>query len=188
MVPSRPPDGMRGDAGRPTAVGHHADGTYTPPVRLLDRLGTPWQVLVKEISAFGVVGVVNLFIDVGLFNLLHFRVGLGPTTSNVLSAGVATTISYFANRHWSFSHRARTGLRREYTLFIVINLVALGISSLVIAFTYYVISATDPFALNVAKILGIGIGTVFRFWSYKRYVFPPHEQPVAAQAGSASED
>ncbi len=52
---------------------------------LLDRLGTPWRVLAKEISAFGVVGVVNLFVDVGLFNLLHFRVGLGPTTSNIIS-------------------------------------------------------------------------------------------------------
>ena len=152
----------------------------------VDRFTTPWRVLLKEISAFGVVGLVNLFIDIGLFNLLHFRVGLGPTTSNIVSAGVATTISYFANRHWSFSHRARTGLRREYTLFIVINLVALGISSVVIAFTYYVISATDPFALNVAKIVGIGIGTVFRFWSYKRWVFPPHPEVVEpAQAGTA---
>lgn len=157
-------------------------------MRLLDRLGTPWQVLVKEISAFGVVGIVNLFIDVGLFNLLHFTVGLGPTTSNVLSAGVATTISYFANRHWSFSHRARTGLRREYTLFIVINLIALGISSVVIAFTFYVLGATDPFALNVAKVTGIGIGTVFRFWSYKRYVFPPHQETVTAQAGAGPAD
>lgn len=152
----------------------------------VDRFTTPWRVLLKEISAFGVVGLVNLFIDIGLFNLLHFRVGLGPTTSNIVSAGVATTISYFANRHWSFSHRARTGLRREYTLFIVINLIALGISSVVIAFTYYVISATDPFALNVAKIVGIGIGTVFRFWSYKRWVFPAHPGVVEpAQAGTA---
>jgi len=156
---------------RPGEAGH--EGTYTPPVRLLDRLGTPWHVLAKEVSAFGVVGVVNLFVDIGLFNLLHFRIGLGPTTSNVLSAGVATTISYFANRHWSFSHRARTGLRREYSLFIVINLIALGLSSVVVAFTYYVVSATDPLTLNVAKVAGIGIGTVFRFWSYKRHVFPP---------------
>lgn len=170
------------------ARGARGNATYTPAVRLPDRLGTPWQILVKEVSAFGVVGVLNLFVDVGLFNLLHFRIGLGPTTSNVLSAAVATTISYFANRHWSFSHRARTGLRREYTLFIVINLIALGISSVVIAFTYYVLDATDPFALNVAKVVGIGIGTIFRFWSYKRYVFPPHQEPVAAQAGAAPSD
>ena len=152
---------------------------------LLDRFGTPWRLLVKEISAFGVVGLINLFIDVGLFNLLHFQLGLGPTTSNVISTGVATTISYFGNRHWSFSHRARTGLRREYTMFFVINLIALGIGSLVIAFTYYVIGTHDPFALNVAKVVGIGIGTVLRFWSYKRWVFPAHQEPaVAAQAGS----
>jgi putative flippase GtrA len=160
--------------------------TYTRSVRLLDRLSTPWHVLAKEISAFGVVGVVNLFVDVGLFNLLHFRVGLGPTTSNALSAAVATTISYFANRHWSFSHRARTGLRREYTLFIVINLLALGISSVVVAFTYYALGATDPFALNVAKVVGIAIGTVFRFWSYKRYVFPPHADAATAQVGAGA--
>jgi putative flippase GtrA len=145
-------------------------------------------VLLKEISAFGVVGVINLFVDVGLFNLVHFRIGLGPTTSNIISTAVATTISYFANRHWSFSHRARTGLRREYVLFFVINLIALGISSIVIAVTYYVVGATTPFALNVAKVVGIGIGTVFRFWSYKRYVFPPPAEPVAAQAGASAED
>jgi putative flippase GtrA len=152
-------------------------------VRLLDRLGTPWHVLAKEISAFGVIGVINLFVDVGLFNLLHFRAGLGPTTSNVISASVATTISYFGNRHWSFSHRARTGLRREYALFVVINVLALGISSVVVAFTYYVAGATSPVGLNVAKVLGIAIGTVFRFWSYKRYVFPPVRLPVGVEAG-----
>lgn len=159
---------------------------YTPPVSLLDRFSTPWRVLAKEISAFGVVGLVNLFIDIGLFNLLHFQAGVGPTSSNIVSTGVATTISYFANRHWSFSHRARTGLRREYTLFFLINLIALGIGSLVIAFTYYVIDTQDPFALNVAKVVGIGIGTVLRFWSYKRWVFPPHQEPVAAQPGGGS--
>jgi putative flippase GtrA len=169
----------------PDRAGPYSRLNYTPPVSLLDKLGTPWRVLLKEISAFGVVGLVNLFIDIGLFNLLHFQAGVGPTTSNIVSTGVATTISYFANRHWSFSHRARTGLRREYTLFFVINLVALGIGSLVIAFTYYVIDTQDPFALNVAKIAGIGIGTVLRFWSYKRWVFPPHRETVDATGPAA---
>jgi putative flippase GtrA len=153
-------------------------------VDLLDRLGPSYRLLLKELSAFGVLGVINLFIDLGLFNLLHFQLGVGPTTSNIVSTGVATTISYFGNRHWSFSHRARTGLRREYTLFFVINLVALGIGSLVIAFTYYVIGTHDPFALNVAKIIGIGIGTVLRFWSYKRWVFPAPKEPEPASSAS----
>ncbi len=159
-----------------------AHAPYTAPVRLLrrllDRFTTPWHVLLKEMSAFGVVGAVNLFVDVGLFNLLHFRVGLGPTTSNVLSTGTATTISYFGNRHWSFSHRARTGLRREYSLFILINLLALALSSVVVAGSFYVLGLTSPLALNAAKFVGIALGTVFRFWSYKRWVFPPHPEPA----------
>jgi putative flippase GtrA len=56
----------------------------------------------------------------------------------------------------------------------------------VIAFTYYVVGATSPFDLNVAKVIGIGIGTIFRFWSYKRWVFPPHPEVVGAQAGASA--
>lgn len=138
---------------------------------MVARIGTPWQVLVKEVSAFGVVGAVNVVVDTGVFNASHFWLGLGPTTSNVISTGIATTLSYFANRHWSFSHRARTGLRREYTLFFLLNAVALGMSVVCIDFTFYLLGMTSPLAVNVAKFVGLGMGTVFRFWSYKRWVF-----------------
>lgn len=143
------------------------------PRTLLDRIGTPWQVLVKELSAFGVVGLVNLFVDIGLFNALHFGVGIGPLTAKVISTSVATTSAYFMNRHWSFSHRARTGLAREYTLFFVLNGIALVMGLVVLALTRYGFGLTDKLSLNLANLAGIGIGTIFRFWSYKRWVFPP---------------
>lgn len=142
-------------------------------MRTLGRVGTPWQILAKELSAFGVVGAVNVVVDTGVFNACHFWLGLGPTTSNVISTGIATTLSYFANRHWSFSHRARTGLRREYTLFFLLNGVALAMSLVCIDFTFYLLGLTSPLAVNVAKFVGLGLGTVFRFWSYKRWVFLP---------------
>lgn len=141
----------------------------------LTRIRTPWRILLKELSAFGVIGVLNVFVDTGLFNACHFALGLGPTTSNGISTGVATTVSYFANRHWSFSHRARTGLRREYLLFFLLNGIALGMSLACIDVTYYLLSYTSPVALNTAKFIGLGFGTVFRFWSYKRWVFLPNE-------------
>jgi putative flippase GtrA len=140
----------------------------------LDRLGTPGQVLAKELSAFGVVGVINLFVDIGLFNALHFGVGIGPLTSKVISTTVATTSAYFMNRHWSFSHRARTGLAREYTLFFLLNGVALVMGVAVLGAARYGFGLTDKLSLNVANLMGIGVGTIFRFWSYKRWVFPPH--------------
>ena len=145
---------------------------------LLDRAGSPWQVLAKELSAFGVVGVVNLFVDIGLFNLMHFGVGLGPLTSKVISTSVATTSAYFMNRHWSFSHRARTGLAREYTLFFLLNGVALAMGLVVLGMTRYGFGLTDKLSLNVANLIGIGVGTMFRFWSYKRWVFPPQAEAL----------
>ena len=139
--------------------------------KLASELNTTWRILVKELSAFGVVGFINLFVDIGLFNVLHGGLGLGPTTSTVLSTGVATTCAYFMNRHWSFSHRARSGLAREYTLFFGLNGIALLMGIAVLDFTYYILDRTDPTSYNLAKILGIGIGTIFRFWAYKRWVF-----------------
>lgn len=152
----------------------------------LDRIGTPWHVLLKELSAFGLVGVINLFVDIGLFNALHFGVGIGPLTSKVISTGVATTSAYFLNRHWSFSHRARTGLAREYTLFFLLNGVALVMGVLVLGAARYGLGFTDKLSLNIANLVGIGFGTVFRFWSYKRWVFPPHRDATSASVQRAA--
>ena len=153
---------------------------------LLDRAGSPWQVLAKELSAFGVVGVVNLFVDIGLFNLMHFGVGLGPLTSKVISTSVATTSAYFMNRHWSFSHRARTGLAREYTLFFLLNGVALAMGLVVLGMTRYGFGLTDKLSLNVANLIGIWVGTMFRFWSYKRWVFPPQAEALVGSEARAA--
>jgi len=150
-------------------------------VALLARLTTPWQLIIKELSAFGVVGVINFCIDLGIFNLLHFHYGVGVLTSKIISTTISTTLSYFMNRHWSFSHRARTGLRREYLLFFVLNVIALLIALAVLAVVHYGLGFDDTLSLNIANIIGVGIGTVFRFWSYKRWVFLSHDRIAAAR-------
>jgi putative flippase GtrA len=159
----------------------HPPRLYTDRVALLARLTTPWQLIVKELSAFGVVGAVNFCVDLGIFNLLHFHYGVGVLTSKIVSTSISTTLSYFMNRHWSFSHRARTGLRREYLLFFVLNVIALLIALGVLAIVHYGLGFNDTLSLNVANIVGVGIGTVFRFWSYKRWVFLSHDRIAGAR-------
>jgi putative flippase GtrA len=167
-----------------------ARDTYTPPVSFVRglpaRISTPWHILRKELSAFGVVGVVNLFLDIGLFNALHFGIGIGPLTSKVISTAVATSSAYFMNRHWSFSHRARTGLAREYSLFFVLNGVALVMGLIVLGATRYGLGLTDKVSINAANLVAIGIGTVFRFWSYKRWVFPAAQPAVLTEERAAA--
>ena len=143
--------------------------TSLRPAGLREHLRSSWRILLKEVSAFGVIGAVAFVIDIGLFALLAKH---GALKAKFVSTIASTTFAYFGNRHWSFSHRARTSIGRETSFFFGINLVTLVFSELAIAlFVYgfdYAHTSTMVFAVNIATI---GLGTAFRFWAYKRFVF-----------------
>ena len=136
---------------------------------LREHVRSSWRILLKEIAAFGVVGAVGFAIDVTLFNVFFHD---GQIVAKTISTVVATTVTYFGNRHFSFSHRARSGIGRETSIFLGINVITLIFSLLVIAlFSYPLHFKPHLFAMHVVNIATIGIGTLFRFWSYKRFVF-----------------
>ena len=149
--------------------------------------------LLHEIAKFGVVGIGAFVIDIGLFNLLRFAGGEGPMydrplTAKVVSVVVATTFAYFGNRYWTFRHRGRTSFGREYVLFFVLNGVGLAISVGCLWFSHYALGLTSALADNIsANVVGIALGTMFRFWSYRRWVFPDDAEAAdeAAIATSA---
>jgi putative flippase GtrA len=128
-----------------------------------------WRILLKEITAFGLIGALSLIIDLGLYNLLA---GNGWLKAKLVSTVVATLFAYFGNRHLSFSHRARTTLGRETSYFFGINLVTLVFSELILGlFAYPLNQRSDHVVMNVVNLVTIGLGTIFRFWGYKRFVF-----------------
>ena len=128
--------------------------------------------LVRELMKFGVVGGVAFVVDVGLFNLLLHATDK-PLTSKTISTVVATTVAYLGNRHWTFRRRSRSGVRREYTLFFLLNGVGLVIALTCLAISHYLLGFTGRVADNIAaNVVGLALGTAFRFWSYRRWVFP----------------
>lgn len=145
--------------------------------------------LAREATKFGIVGLVALVVDVGLFNLLRFAGGEGPLydkplTAKVVSVVAATVVAYAGNRFWTFRHRARTGYAREYLLFFVLNGVGLAISVGCLWISHYLLDLRGPLADNIsANVIGLGLGTLFRFWSYRRWVFTeqPEDDELTAQ-------
>jgi putative flippase GtrA len=128
--------------------------------------------LARELMKFGVVGSVAFVVDVGLFNLM-LHLTEKPLTSKTVSTVVATTVAYAGNRTWTFRRRAHTGVRREYVLFFLLNGVGLAIALACLAVSHYVLDLTSRLADNIAaNVVGLALGTMFRFWSYRRYVFP----------------
>ena len=127
--------------------------------------------LVRELMKFGVVGGFAFLVDIGLFNLLLHATDK-PLTSKTISAVVATTVAYIGNRHWTFRRRERSGVRREYTLFFLLNGVGLVIALACLAISHYLLDFTGRLADNIAANgVGLALATTFRFWSYRRWVF-----------------
>jgi len=139
-----------------------------------------------ELAKFGTIGAISYVIDVGIFNALRFASDEGllhdkPLTAKAISVAVATTFAYFGNRFWTFKHRARTSFRREYVLFFALNGVAMGIALFCLWMSHYVLNYTTPLADNIsANVIGLVLGTVFRFWGYRKWVFL--EQPQSSDS------
>jgi putative flippase GtrA len=146
-----------------------------------------WRLLARELSGFGVVGAVCFVIDLGLFQLLYAHTSIGAVLAKLASTVVATTVAYVGNRYWSFSHRARTGLRREYALFLLINGATLLLGLAVVAFVRHGLDQRSALVLQIANVGSIALGTVVRYVGYRQWVFPasaaaPAHQPPAPAA------
>jgi putative flippase GtrA len=143
--------------------------------------------LVRELMKFGVVGGFAFVVDIGVFNLLLHATDK-PLTSKTISTVVATTVSYAGNRSWTFRRRSKSTVRREYALFFFLNAVGLLIALTCLWVSHYLLGFTSTLADNIAaNVVGLGLGTAFRFWSYRRWVFP-ELLPEAAAEGSLPAD
>ena len=151
---------------------------------VLRQLREKYDVVAREAAKFGAVGAANTVLDFAVFNALVFGLGVAPLRSKVGSTVVAATSSYLMNRYWTFRHRENQAVKREYTVFFALNAVALGMSLAIIAFVRYGLGLDGPLALNAANVVAIGFGTLFRFWSYRKFVWlAPAAVETAAEEG-----
>jgi putative flippase GtrA len=132
----------------------------------------------REASGFAAAGAFGLLVDIGGYNAL---VHLGengllddqPLVAKTISLVAGTTVAYFGNRFWTYRDRPRGRMLKEYSLYMALSSVALGIALVCLAVSRYVMGLTSPAADNVsANVIGLALGSLFRFLSYRRYVFP----------------
>jgi putative flippase GtrA len=158
----------------------------TARVPLLDHARGAIDVLVREMLKFGLVGAVAFVIDFGGYNLLVYGphllglVGEGttegilhdkPLTAKIISAVAATLVAWLGNRLWTFRHRRNRQASHELALFLFFNAVAMVISVVCLGLSRYVLGLDSQLSDNLTNIFGIAIGTLFRFWSYRKFVF-----------------
>ncbi|MDA8321814.1 MAG: GtrA family protein [Actinomycetota bacterium] len=137
------------------------------------RLYERFRQLIHEGAKFGIIGIVGVVI----YNLVdNALLSLGPLKAATVAVIVTTLISYVANRYWSFRHRERTTVPRETVLFFALNGFGLLIQWAVVGFTYYGLGETGKLANFIANNIGIVLGTLFRFWSYRKWVWASKDE------------
>lgn len=125
-----------------------------------------------EFAKFAVVGVTGVLITNAVYGLLFMHLRMGPVTSATIATAAAAIATYLGNRYWSFRTRQRTGVVREIVVFAVLNGIGLLIQDATVGSGYYLLHLGHG---NLAGLVmlnaGIALATLFRFWSYRRFVW-----------------
>jgi putative flippase GtrA len=156
----------------------------------LRRLHSAVDVVYREMAKFGAVGLLAFVVDLYIYNVL--RTGIWPISdaplhdkpllSKVISVAVATVVAWLGNRYWTFRHRRRSAPRAEFVLFVVMNIGGLVIALGCLWFSHYLLDLTSPLADNISgNVIGLGLGTLFRFWAYRQFVFTELRQPTGSR-------
>lgn len=136
--------------------------------------------LLGQFGRFGAIGTVGLVVDFGIFNLLlntvfaPETVAGGPLYAKLTSASVAILANWLGNRYWTFrEHRGRQ-LWREAFQFALVSVGGMLIGLGALWVSHYLLGFTSRLADNVASnVVGLALGTAFRFLLYRHWVFRP---------------
>lgn len=133
-----------------------------------DRIGHQLHETLK----FGAVGGFGVIVNMIVFNICRDHMGLASVRSSVISTAVAIVVTYLGNRYWAFRHRTSKDTRRQFVLFMVFSGVGMAIEAGTVAISHYWLGHPSLLADNIAKyVVGLPLGTLFRFWSYRTWVF-----------------
>lgn len=144
------------------------------------------RLLSREVLSFLGVGGTGYVVDVAAFNILRSAPVLSavdPADARVLAVGVAMIVTYLGNRWITWRDVDSAGRRREVGLFVLFNVIGLGFSVVTLLISHDLMGLTSRLADNIsANVVGLALGTCFRYWSYKRFVFttPPVPEPLPA--------
>lgn len=150
-------------------------------------VGIGSRLLTREVVTFLAVGAAGYGVDVTAFNLLLSRgplAGHDPSLARTAAVGAAMCVTYAGNRTLTWRAHPHRNRRREVLLFVLFNIVGFGLSVATLAISHDLLGLTSRTADNIsANVIGLALGTAFRFLTYKHFVFTvPHSDIVTATA------
>lgn len=141
--------------------------------------------LSREVAEFAAVGGIGVLVNLAVFNLVRNSTELPVVRCSMIATAVAIIFNYIGFRYFTYRDRDKTRPPREFTLFLVFSTAGLVIENGLLYVATYGFDWDTPLQNNIFKFLGIGMASLFRFWSYRSWVFravPAAARPAAAPA------
>ncbi|WP_309138617.1 GtrA family protein [Nocardia cyriacigeorgica] len=148
------------------------------------------RTALRQGGAFLVVGAIGFLVDAGTYNLLVFWGGEGvlyhaPLPAKIIAIVVATVVTYFGNKWWTFSHKKTDNPGREYLLYALFNVIAIGLQLGCLGFSRYILDLSSPLSDNISgTLIGQIVAVVFRYWAYDKFVFTGKTEPAPQRVGA----
>jgi putative flippase GtrA len=122
--------------------------------------------LIIKFLKFGVVGASGVVIDFGFTFLGKEILKIQKYIANAIGFTIAATCNYFLNRWWTF-HSNNPDIGIEYTRFLFISIIGLGINTAVI----WLLVSKKNLNFYFSKLLAIAIVTIWNFILNLIYTF-----------------
>jgi putative flippase GtrA len=149
--------------------------------KLVGLARSTYDKLVRYALKFGVIGLLGYVVDVGIFNLLRLGfAGEGhflqqPIGAKITSVAIATLVTWFGNRYWTFREHRRKNFLLELFEFTVVAIGGLLIGLLCLWISHYLLGFQTLLADNIStNFIGLFLGTAFRFLLYRYWVYGHH--------------
>lgn len=124
----------------------------------------------KSFSRFSVVGLINTFIDFGIFVFLFYVAGFSGVSAHICAFFVALSNSFVFNALWTFKNLKRDQLIKQVSAFIIVGLIGLALSTPVVKYLSFWI---HPLLAKVAAMF------VSFTWNYiGSWIFVFKDEPL----------
>ncbi|MER5495492.1 GtrA family protein [Streptomyces sp. NPDC002454] len=133
----------------------------------------------REVLKFGAVGGAGIVVNLLVFNLVRTVSDLPVVRAGIIATMVAIAFNYVGFRYFTYRDRDKSGRTREMGLFLLFSAVGLVIENGILYTATYGFGWDTPLQSNFFKFFGIGVATLFRFWSYRTWVFRTLPGPAA---------
>ncbi|WMT41672.1 GtrA family protein [Paenibacillus sp. D2_2] len=127
----------------------------------------------RSFIIFGLVGIVNTGVDVGVFALLTWW-QLPWLIAQVFAYGCGVMNSFLMNRKWTFKQQG--ALTKGLLRFVLLNLVTLGVTSACMLLMHEQLGVSLWISKGAATLLGVVLNFVgSRWWVFRAEPHPLEE-------------